>query len=92
MTISSILSGLPVFKALQNNQPSVSNAPAQSEKVTTEDVVEISNAATQRLAQETGTKELSSDDLESVRNFAQETADLVADSDFSLGLDPDFDS
>ena len=94
MTISSILSNLPVLKTLQTGatpKTDTDKPVSASEASATEDVVAISSEALQKLEQQDAARELPSDDLGKVRNFAQETAELVAkNQDYPLGLDPAF--
>lgn len=84
MAIPPIISNLPIFKSLKTAEPAQKQEVATS-PATTEDVVEISGAARERLE---NVRTLTEQEAPEV---SAQTAKELADSDLALGLDPSFD-
>ena len=90
MAIPPIIAKIPLFKLFRAD-----NSPAVGKKAETgvvsgqtrQDIVEISAAAQQRLA---GVHSFSSEG--EARDAAQETGTILKNSDYTLGLDPQFPS
>ncbi len=95
MTIPSIIANLPGLKFFRQDgaasQDSVKQTPPENKADNTntnaipQDTVEISDTARQRLE---GVKDLP--DADTAKAVASETGEMLADTDVTLGLDPDF--
>lgn len=89
MALPPIISNLPIIKLLRSEQSSAVTGDAVKAGAPNHDndIVEISEAARQKLSE---TEPLSSDNLAQVREVAAETRSILENTDFSLGLGPDF--
>lgn len=90
MALPPIISNSPIFKIFQSDSTRSKNDVAKTSGAqTTEDIVEISEAAQERL---NGIKSLSSDNAEQVREAAGEAGEILRrDESLTLGVDPAFD-
>ncbi|PJB73101.1 MAG: hypothetical protein CO093_01405 [Alphaproteobacteria bacterium CG_4_9_14_3_um_filter_47_13] len=89
MTIPPIIANNPLLKLFKahNDTKSAENLPKVTDQ-TSEDIIEISVAAQQRL---NGIKPLSSDNQKEIRALATNTGHILKESqDLTLGLDPAF--
>ncbi|MCB9991124.1 MAG: hypothetical protein H6867_07060 [Rhodospirillales bacterium] len=87
MTIPPILANNPLLKLFRNDQQGTKAAVPAVSPQTHEDIVEISEAAQQHL---NGVRDIAGDG--EARETAKETADILQDSEYTLGLDPGFPS
>ncbi len=90
MAIPPIIANNPLLKLFRTDKPGGEDEvkDAGGAASTPEDIVEISEAARQRL--DGGIHALSADDLGEVQEVAGETRAILEDTDLSLGLDPEF--
>lgn len=89
MAIPPIISNNPLFKLFRTDQQGGekdSKADANA-AATTQDIVQISQAAQQRLD---GIRQLSADDPAQIQQVAGETRDILEETGLSLGLDRNF--
>lgn len=91
MAIPPIISNNPLLKLFRTDPASGSqDNETASVSQTSEDIVEISEAAQQRLD---GIQEFSSERPEEIRQTAQESREILeGDEDLTLGADPAFNS
>lgn len=84
MAIPPIISNLPIFKNLKTAE-TVQKQEVKTSPATTEDVVEISGTAQERLENVRALTEQEAPEV------SAQTSKALEDNDLALGLDPSFD-